>query len=236
MKDKNIIGLLAGIILGILLGVGYLSISADAKVIKEYKGKFFISSYSASDNTPRGTHQTSSGAYATPGITAAVDMSNPIAGMGQTVEIEGLGKRVIQDVGNFGYCNGGMRALDIFTEEGQGFLLCRKVWVYREETEEEIARRKRDAKERQRSIRKQKQLCSFNLVFNPCLSPWQIITDPDIIPGGTAIAEWGPFEWQHLDVVATKRGLGRCIEIGDRQKVLNFESVKFAKVIEEAVG
>lgn len=224
--------MVVAILFAITMSIGKV---AEAKQVREYLGEWYITSYSASDNTPRGTHATATGAYATAGWTCAVDMHNPLAPMGSIIEIEGLGVRKVQDRGNFGYCNGGRRAIDVFIGDSeQGFLLERKIWLIRQETK---AEKKAREKKEQTKKRKKLQKKPFKLVYNPCLSPWQIVTDKDIISGGTCIVEWDAImPFAYLDVVTTKKGIGNTIYIGDREKVEQYRKISFSDIIEEAVG
>lgn len=239
MREKKIICLLAGIIVGILLSVALIGSGAVAKTIKEPLGKWYISTYSANCNTPSGTHDTSSGAYATAGRTAAVDLKNPLVPMGSWIYIEGIGKRHIEDYGGFGRYNGGRRAVDVFTD-GSGYLVERRVWLIRKETKKEI--RKRKAKERKKREaaaerkRKKEQKKPFALVYDPALLPWQIVTDKDIIPSGTVLVEWNNMMFQWLDVVDTEKDLGHVIKIGNRAAVMYHTQIRLQDVIEEAVG
>lgn len=220
-KYHNIIGLLTGVIAGLLISL-FMYMEADARMIKEYLGIWYVSTYSANSNTPSGTHHTASGAYATAGVTCAVDMENPLVPMGSTIEIEGLGRRKVQDVGGFGRYNGGRRAIDVFVN-GSGFLRELKIWRIRPETKKE--KNKRLLRERQK-----RQRGYFTLIYDPTLAPWQIITDPSYIKRGTVLTG---YSW--MDVVGTKQGLGNRIITGsDRAR---YDSVvKLGDVIEEAVG
>lgn len=238
MREKKIICLLTGIIVGILLSVALIGSGAVAKTIKEPLGKWYISTYSANCNTPSGTHDTSSGAYATAGRTAAVDLKNPLVPMDSWIYIEGIGKRHIEDYGDFGRYNDGRRAVDVFTD-GSGYLVERRVWLIRKETKKEI--RKRKAKERKKREaaaerkRKEEQKKPFRLIYDPTLFPWQIRTDKDIIPSGTVLIQWSSFTWAWLDVVDTEKNIGRAIYIGDR-RAMTYPLMEPQDVIEEAVG
>ena len=238
MREKKIICLLAGIIVGILLSVALIGNGAVAKTIKEPLGKWYISTYSANCNTPSGTHHTSSGAYATAGRTAAVDLKNPLVPMGSWIYIEGIGKRHIEDYGGFGRYNGGRRAVDVFTN-GSGYLVERRVWLIRKETKKEKKvrkakeRKKREAKKKRN--RKKEQKKPFRLIYDPTLFPWQIRTDKDIIPSGTVLVQWNSFTWAWLDVVDAGKNIGRVIYIGDR-RAMTYPLMELQDVIEEAVG
>ena len=238
MREKKIICLLTGIIVGILLSVALIGSGAVAKTIKEPLGKWYISTYSANCNTPSGTHDTSSGAYATAGRTAAVDLKNPLVPMGSWIYIEGIGTRHIEDYGSFGRYNGGRRAVDVFTD-GSGYLVERRIWLIRKETKKEKKvrkakeRKKREAKKKRN--RKKEQKKPFRLIYDPTLFPWQIRTDKDIIPSGTVLIQWSSFTWAWLDVVDAEKNIGRVIYIGDRRALL-YPSINLQEVFEEAVG
>lgn len=216
--------------------VMFAGTKSEAKQIKEYIGKWFVTSYSASDNTPRGTHATSSGAYAAAGWTCAVDMHNPLVPMGSVVEIEGFGQRKVQDVGNFGWANNGRRAFDIFIDDGdEGFLLEKKVWLIRNETKEEKKVRIKKEKKRQRKERRKKQKQRFELIYDPSLMPWEIVTDKGIIPSGICLAYWPRelmYQYRWLEVASTEDGLGNIIKIGDKHKAILEGFVYFEDVIE----
>ena len=238
MREKKIICLLAGIIVGILLSVALIDSGAVAKTIKEPLGKWYISTYSANCNTPSGTHDTSSGAYATAGRTAAVDLKNPLVPMDSWIYIEGIGTRHIEDYGGFGRYNGGRRAIDVFTN-GSGYLVERRVWLIRKETKkEEKARKAKERKKREakkKRNRKKEQKKPFRLIYDPTLFPWQIRTDKDIIPSGTVLIQWSSFTWAWLDVVDAEKNIGQVIYIGDR-RAMTYPFMELQDVIEEAVG
>ena len=238
-KEKKIICFLIGIIAGIMLSVTLIGSGAIAKTIKEPLGKWYISTYSAHCNTPSGTHSTSSGAYATAGRTAAVDLRNPLVPMGSWIYIDGIGKRHIEDYGGFGRYNGGRRAVDVFTD-GSGYLVERRVWLIRKETKKEIRKRKAREKRRREAAaerkRKAEQKKPFTLVYDPTLLPWQIVTDKDIIPSGTVLVEWDNMMFQWLDVVDTEKNIGHVIKIGNRAAVMCYTRIRLQDVIEEAVG
>ena len=239
MKQKKIIYFLIGIIAGIIIGVGLIGSGAIAKTIKEPLGKWYISTYSAHCNTPSGTHNTSSGAYATAGRTAAVDLKNPLVPMGSWIYIDGIGKRHVEDYGGFGRYNSGRRAVDVFTD-GSGYLVERRVWLLRPETKKEIKKRKaKERKKREAELEKKRraeQRKPFVLVYDPALLPWQIVTDKDIIPSGTVLVEWSNMMFQWLDVARTEKGIGHVIKIGNRAAVMCHTQIRLQDVIEGAVG
>lgn len=217
---------------------------SSAKTVKVYLGDYYVSTYHASDNTPRGSHATSSGKRATVGRTVAVDMHNPIVPMGSTVVIEGFGARKVEDVGGFGHYNNGQRKFDIFMPEGKGGLYKRKAWLVREETAQE--RRKRIEKEKIREEkrkkriekrlklqRKKRQKGIFTLRYDESLEDFEIITDPDYIPSGTI-----RIGTKYFNVKETMEGLKYLILVGDTElKDINPEiKTHLDEVCEEAVG
>ena len=79
--------------------------------------------------------------------------------------------------------------------------------------------------------RKSKWNDEFTLIFNPMLLPWQVITDEDVIKGGTILIG---YDW--MDVVGTKQGLGMTIETGNRYQALCIGHTVLGDVVENAVG
>lgn len=202
------------IILMVILVAG----TSSAKV-KKYVGTMTCTTYHVSDNTPRYSRATSTGHRATEWRTIAVDIHSPVFNMGDEIYVEGFGWGIIEDVGDFARYG---TELDLFTPEGVGFK--KECKVYRPETGKE--KQKRLAKER-----KKKQEGWFTLVYNPTLAPWQIITDKDIIPGGTC--RMG-YNW--LDVVETHKHIGQTIQTGNMSEIQRHSRIKLDEVIEEAVG
>lgn len=92
--------------------------------------------------------------------------------------------------------------------------------------QEEKARRKREKLEKKR-----KQQGYFTVRYNPTLAPWQVITDADIIKGGTIRIG---FNW--LDVVKANKDIGQVIETGNRAYISGNNVVKLDEVIENAKG
>ena len=218
---KKLIGL---ILVGVTLLISNSTVS-EGKMIKEYLGKYYISSYHASDNTPAGSRKTSSGAIATEWWTAAVDYRNPLVPMGSIVYIEGLGEFEIQDYGGFGRYNNGLRALDIFLPEGVGGLYYKDVYVYREETPEEVeARLKKNREESQQD--------TYIFRYNPELKPDEFVAAKKFLLKGTTVFENGKF----YEVTENKKGLGHIIETGDLNNILYGSTVVFDIIAEEAVG
>ena len=225
MKYKKLAFLLIGILSGILIGVGLIGVGVcDAKRVKQYIGKYYISTYKPSDSSQNG-HGTASGRRAKSGRTVAVDRRSPKAKMGTWVFIAGCGKRRVEDTGGFGRFNGGRRAFDVFMEDHErGGLFFRKCYIYRPETKKE--KEKRLARER-----KKRQRGWFYLVYDEDLKPWQVITDPKYIKGGCISFGGGWF-----DVVKTEKGLGNKIKVGT-QFVEDFDlKLKLDMVEEGAVG
>ena len=239
MREKKIICLLTGILLGIFVGVVLIGSGVvDAKKVLRYKGRYIASSYTPATNTPRGSHQTWSGHRAKEGVTVAVDDRTPIAGMGDKIVLEwktekGKTRREdykVQDRGHFGHLNGGKRQLDVFFEHRGWGLRWVKVYVYGKETKAERRVRLRRERLRRQRIKEKKQRQQFNLVYDPTLLPWQVVTDKDIISGGVI-----RLKWQWLDVVRTERGLGSTIKCGDRSCMFG-KMTHIGEIREEAVG
>ena len=188
------------------------STKAAAKEIKTYLGEWYVSTYSVSDNTPAGSRATSSGARATEGVTVAVDMHNPLVPMGSIVEIEGFGRRIVQDVGGFGYMNGGCRAFDVFTYPGEGGLFVCKCYLIHKETAAEKAKRLK----RERKARQKKQMI---LAYDPTLAPYQVRTYRGVVKCGTIRLRSRDMQISEkwLDVVQSKKGDKRIIYTGNRR-------------------
>ena len=217
---------------------------AEAKMVKVYLGKYYVSSYHASDNTPRGSHATSSGKRATVGRTVAVDMHDPIVPMGSTVIIEDFGKRKVEDVGGFGRYNNFQRKFDVFMPEGTGGLWRKKTWLIRPETKAERKKRllqeKRRREKRRERIkkrkereRKERQKGVFYLEYTDEVQDLQAITDPEYIKSGTIRVGT-----KYFDIKKTQKGLNNTILVGDteiKELGLHIET-KIDEVCEEAVG
>lgn len=201
---------------------------AKRKIIKKYVGKLMCTTYHVSDNTPRGSRETSTGAKAKEYHTIAVDSRHPRFKMKSKLKIKGWGKGVVLDTG--GFHKYGVD-LDLFTPEGIGFKKKCKVWIYRLETKKEYKKRLQKEEREREQARKRRQKGWFKLVYNENLLPNQVITDPNFIKGGCI-----SFGGQWFDVVKTKRGLGNKILIG-MQIAEAFEmNVKLDMVEEGAVG
>lgn len=224
MKAKKIIFFLIGVLSGILLSVALIGNISDAKKVKKYLGKFYISTYKPSDSSQNG-HKTASGKRAKSGRTVAVDRRNPKAKMGSKVHIAGFGDRIVEDTGVFGSYNNGLRAFDMFIEDHErGGLFYRKCYIYIPETKKEKEKRlERERKKRQRG--------EFILVYDESLTPFQVITDPNYIKGGCISFGGGWFE-----VVKTKKGLKNTILVGDPLMKDMSLKVRLEMVEEGAVG
>lgn len=179
-----------------------------------FVGDLLCTTYHVSDNTPRGTRATSSGARATEYHTIAVDGRNPIFPMGTKLYVEGFGYGVVEDVGGFG---GYGVDLDLFTSEGDGYKKRCKVWIYRPETKEE-------AEKRLAKIRKKRQKGSFRIIFSDDLVPGTCRVDPEYIKKGAAIVYPGGI----IEATSTGKNLRNTIIAGRKrpifpQKVDGFE-------------
>ena len=223
-----------------ILGICMIGNTAEGKLKKIYLGKYYCTSYHASDNTPAETHCTSSGAYATENWTCAVDMNNPLVPMGSLIYIEGFGLRKVQDCGNFRGLNNGLRQIDMFMHEGEGGLYFRKIWLVKPETKAERKKRLAKIKKRKQKIaRKIKQKREFILKFDPSVPYGEIRTHKGILPDATVLVEWyhEPFtKFQYLETDASLEGDDNVIYIGDKAKVLKYKKIKFVEVVEGAVG
>lgn len=221
---------------------------SECRMVKKYLGKFYISSYDMTDNTPSNSYATASGKRATVGRTVAVDAHNPIVPMGSKVIIQGVGERIVEDTGGFGRYNNGMRKFDVFTEVGKGFLKQCKTWLVRPETKaerkkrllkekrrrERIRRQRlREKRKREKKLRKERQKGEFIFRYSNEVQDLQAITDPTYIKGGTFRVGT-----KYFDVVGTRKGLENVILVGDPElRDLNMEiKCKLDEVCEEAVG
>ena len=200
----------------------HTTVQAKRKLVKDYIGKWYVSTYKPHDSSQNG-HGTSSGRKAKSGRTVAVDLRNPKAKMGTWVHIAGFGKLRVEDYGGFGRYNGGRRAFDVFRENHeQGGLWLRKCWIYRLETNKEYKRRLANE-------RKRRQQGTFILRYAEKLLPHQVITDPKYISGGCVSFGGGWFE-----VKKTRKGLGNVILCAC--EYLDGARVRLNMVEEGAVG
>lgn len=228
MTKRRIIAV--GLVLCLVMAAVTPSV-AKRKKVKEYIGKWYVSTYKPHDSSQNG-HRTSSGRRAKSGRTVAVDHRNPKAKMLTWVHIQGFGKLRVEDVGGFGRFNGGRRAFDVFRENHeQGGLWLKKCWIYRLETKKEYRQRLRREEREREQARKRRQEGEFILVYDKSLLPHQVVTDPNFIKGGCISFGGGWFE-----VIKTKRGLGNKIRCG-LALAEQFEiEVKLDMVEEGAVG
>jgi len=204
---------------------------AKRKKVKEYIGKWYVSTYKPHDSSQNG-HRTSSGRRAKSGRTVAVDLRNPKAKMGTWVHIKGFGKLRVEDYGGFGSFNAGRRAFDVFRENWEkGGLWLKKCWIYRLETKKEYKKRLRREEREREQARKRRQEGWFKLVYDKDLLPNQVITDPNFIKGGNIC-----FGGQWFSVVKTKLGLGNKILVGMPVADYFDMEVKLEIVEEGAVG
>jgi 3D (Asp-Asp-Asp) domain-containing protein len=214
----------------VFLFLGGIKSSAKSErlEIKEYVGELKCTTYHVSDNTPAGSRATSTGARATEWHTIAVDYRNPRFPIGTKLYVEGFGYGIVEDVGGFDKYG---VSLDLFTPESVGFKEDRKVWVCREETDEEY-------EERMTERRKRVQKGSFTLMYDPSLLPWQVKTHKEAIKGGTIrfVEELGMFDNSWLEVVKTLEGDDTVIYTGDLHRVIQDSNVYLEDVFENAVG
>lgn len=219
MTKRRIIAV--GLVLCLVMAAVTPSV-AKRKKVKEYIGKWYVSTYKPHDSSQNG-HRTSSGRRAKSGRTVAVDLRNPKAKMGTWVHIKGFGKLRVEDYGGFGRFNGGRRAFDVFRENHeQGGLWLRKCWIYRPETNKEY-------KHRLAHERKRRQQGTFILRYAEKLLPRQVITDPKYISSGCVSFGGGWFE-----VKRTRKGLGNVILCAC--EYLDGAKVRLDMVEEGAVG
>ena len=204
MTKRRIIAV--GLVLCLVMAAVTPSV-AKRKKVKEYIGKWYVSTYKPHDSSQNG-HGTASGHRAKSGRTVAVDHRNPKAKMLSWVHIAGFGKLRVEDVGGFGRFNGGRRAFDVFRENWEkGGLWLKKCWIYRLETKKEYkARLKREEREREKA-RQLRQKGEFILKYDEKIGhPFQVITDPDYIKSGCISFGGGWFE-----VVKTRKNLKNVI-------------------------
>jgi len=226
----------------LMLMILTVSITSQAKpkkkTIRVPLGEWWCTTYHASDNTPRGSHETSSGAYAIEGYTAAVDCRNPLVPMGSIIEVEGYGTFKVQDCGGFGSYNGGRRAFDLFMPENVGFCKPLNVTHIREETDEEYKARLEKEKQKREKKRKQAHKTMFTVLFDPTLSPYQAITYDGVIKGGTIRFKsyYDQIRYTWYDVVGTKHGDLRVIYTGNRWQAHFERYVWLDEVVENAKG
>jgi alanyl-tRNA synthetase len=114
-------------------------------------------------------------------------------------------------------------AIRRMVEENDGYKKPCKVWVLRPET-------KKEKKERLAKERKKRQRGAFKLVYDSSLLPWQVITDPAYIKGGTV-----QIGVTLCDVVDTEKGLKDTIKIGYKPAYFGIWT-RLGTVYEEAVG
>ena len=198
--------LMAIVLLLIISVVQTKDANAKRKWVKEYIGKWYVSTYKPHDGTQNG-HRTSSGRRAKSGRTVAVDLRNPKAKMNSWVHIQGFGKLRVEDYGGFGRFNGGRRAFDVFRENyEQGGLWLKKCWKYRLETKKEYKQRLAKEERQRTKARQLRQKGEFILKYDESLKINQVITDPNYIKSGSI-----SFGGIWFDVIKTKRGLKNTI-------------------------
>lgn len=205
------------------------AVPSEARLKKVYLGKVYVSTYHASDNTPRGSRATSSGKKATVGRTVAVDAKNPVVPMGAKVKIQGLGKRTVEDTGGFGRYNNGQRKFDVYMPEGKGFLKKLKAWYLRPETKKERKARIKRARIKAKKRRRKRQRGWFTLRWSMDLPQNVMATDPKWIHKGTV--RIGSL---YFEVRKYEKGLGNVILVGDEDA--DGIKVKLDEVVEGVKG
>ena len=226
MTKRRIIAV--GLVLYLVMAAVTPSV-AKRKKVKEYIGKWYVSTYKPHDSSQNG-HRTSSGHRAKSGRTVAVDHRNPKAKMLSWVHIQGFGKLRVEDVGGFGRFNGGRRAFDVFRENHEkGGLWLKKCWVYRKETKKEYKKRLRKEERQREKARQRRQEGEFVLKYDKSLNLYEVVTDPNFIKGGSI-----SFGGAWFNVKKTKRGLKNTILCSFG--FLDGAKVKLEMVEEGAVG
>lgn len=209
-----------------IFSIIFSATQSQGKMIKEYAGSMICTTYHVSDNTPKGSRATSTGAVATEYHTVAVDMHNPRFPYGTKLYIKGFGYGVVEDCGNFGHRG---VSLDLFTPDSDSYKKPCQVWVLRSETKAEIKARKIKALKKRKKIQKKE----FKICFNPKLKPNEIITYNNAIKKGkikmhTYHKECG--NW--LKITKTKSGKKRIIYTGDL-KLAAFYPKTYLKEVKE---
>lgn len=174
--------------------------ASSARMVKQFVGSMVCTTYHVSDNTPRGTRATATGAVAQEYHTIAVDGRNPRFPIGTKLYVEGFGWGVVEDTGGFGKYG---VSLDLFTPENVGFKKPCKVWVYRKESKKE--KQKRLAK-----IRRKRQKQPFRILFETDLPAGTCITDKKYIPKGSTVI----LENLIVECIDNELDLGNTIRIG----------------------
>ena len=185
--------------------------ASSARMVKQFVGSMVCTTYHVSDNTPRGTRATATGAVAQEYHTIAVDGRNPRFPIGTKLYVEGFGWGVVEDTGGFGKYG---VSLDLFTPENVGFKKPCKVWVYRKETKKE--KQKRLAK-----IRRKRQKQPFRILFETDLPAGTCITDKKYIPKGSTVI----LENLIVECIDNELDLGNTIRIGIDVDDNNFRDI-----------
>ena len=126
-----------------------------------------------------------------------------------------------------GYCQDGSDYLSYLHQIVRTYNLEKYEKKFRKYRKKVKRKRRRQMLERRR---KKRQAGTFVLVYDPSLAPWQIVTDPDYIKGGTVRIG---YVW--CDVVGTRKGIGNTIRTGDRS-AMRARHTMLGEVIENAVG
>ena len=246
-KEKKIICLLTGIILGMILSVGYFSLTADAKSINiEIAADRLIERYPETHILPSvglGIFIGESGGGYNNGRYYG-NMSSRI------YDIEDSTDQFLDLMERYGNVDdqetwiGQLYALQSHGYYGgsSGYYIGYITGIIErndfDEYDEKAKRyEKRQKKKKREQRRKAIQRRRFILAYDPTLSPWQVRTHRGAIKGGTIRIESNVFpEYAWLDVVDTEDGEDQVIYIGSLQEVMAHPVVELADVIEEAVG
>lgn len=103
----------------------------------------------------------------------------------------------------------------------------RKAKRYKKELKKKKCEEKRKRRQRQRMI----------LIYDPTLAPWQVRTYRGVIKGGTIrLHTESAWNYTWLDVVSTKKGAKNVIYTGNRAEAMLHPQTRLEEVLEEAVG
>jgi len=253
-REKKVICFLTGIIMGIILSVGFISHTADARsrnveiaagrLIERYPEThilpsvalgIFIGESGGGNNNGRYYGNMSSRIY---DIEDSTDQFIDLMGRYGNVDDQDtwMGQLyALQSHGYYGGASGYYIGYVSSIIERNGFT----------EYDEKAKRYEMRQKAREKAMRKKKreerreqiQSGRFMLAYDPTLAPWQVRTHRGAVKGGTIRLESEVFpEYAWLDVVDTKSGEDRVIYIGNLSQVMLHPVVGLAEVIEEAVG
>ena len=257
-KEKKIICLLTGIILGMILSVGYFSLTADAqsrnvktaarRLIKRYPEThilpsvglgIFIQESGGGHNNGRFYGIVSCSRYPrTWDVEESTDQFLNLMERYRNVDDRETWLSQLYALQSHGYYGGSsvyyIGCVSRIIERNGFTEYDEKAKRYEKR---QRARKKALRKKRRDDRRKQIQSRQFILAYDPNLLPWQARTHKGAIKGGTIRIESEIFpEYAWLDVVDTEKGDDQVIYIGNLSQVMLHPVVGLAEVIEEAVG